>query len=272
MNKIIIWGFNEYTKHLIENNKFSIECIFDKFTTITNYKDIEIINDINLLKDKDKYLYVVASTTYFFEIKKEIQDIHKNIEIIYIGDLLESYPKTIFIENMEELKSSVFINCSIYGDVIIDNGLIVQLLHNIPISINVSKNATLYFNNNVLMDGVEISLKDNAKISLGERTYINKYGIIRSNYNINIGKDCAIAWNVTIMDNDGYSIGNKTVNNIVIIEDNVWIGNNVNILKNTHISEGCSVGSMSKVKGKFKSNSLIVGSPAKMIKENIKWK
>ena len=52
----------------------------------------------------------------------------------------------------------------------------------------------------------------------------------------------------------------------VIIEDNVWIGENVVILPGTHIGRGVIIGANSVVKGKVPANSIIVGAPARIVK------
>lgn len=52
----------------------------------------------------------------------------------------------------------------------------------------------------------------------------------------------------------------------VVIGSNVWIGNNVVILSPSYISSGCIIGANSVVVGNFPSNSIIAGSPARIIK------
>lgn len=58
----------------------------------------------------------------------------------------------------------------------------------------------------------------------------------------------------------------KLVTKAVSIGDNVWIGENVVILAGTEIGDGCIIGANSVVKGKFDKNSIIVGSPARIVK------
>ena len=58
----------------------------------------------------------------------------------------------------------------------------------------------------------------------------------------------------------------------IFIEENVWIGGNSKILKGAFIKKGCVIGANSLVTSKvYEENSLIVGSPAKAIKNNISW-
>lgn len=52
----------------------------------------------------------------------------------------------------------------------------------------------------------------------------------------------------------------------VHIGNNVWIGDNVVILPGSYIGDGCIVGANSVVTGKFGNNSIIAGTPAKVLK------
>lgn len=52
----------------------------------------------------------------------------------------------------------------------------------------------------------------------------------------------------------------------VKIGDNVWIGENVVILAGADVGDGCIIGANSVVAGKFKNNSIIVGTPARIVK------
>ena len=55
---------------------------------------------------------------------------------------------------------------------------------------------------------------------------------------------------------ENYKIGS------ILIGKNVWIGANVTILKNSVIGDNCVIGAGSVVKGKYHSNTLVVGNPA----------
>ena len=58
----------------------------------------------------------------------------------------------------------------------------------------------------------------------------------------------------------------------VIIGNNVWIMTGCMLIKNTYIADGCAVAAKSFVNKKFEEeNCLIGGTPAKIIKRNVKW-
>lgn len=98
---------------------------------------------------------------------------------------------------------------------------------------------------------------------------------------IKIGNRCLIASKVFISDHDHGDYSSKNLNKIqiktpptlrnlsskpIIIGDDCWIGEGVNILKGTNIGSGCIIGAGSVVKGEFPQNCILAGVPAKIIK------
>lgn len=94
---------------------------------------------------------------------------------------------------------------------------------------------------------------------------------------IKIGNNVLISWNTQIMDSDQHIIeySDQHINKIskINIEDNVWIGSGVSILKNTHLKCGTVVASKSLVNKSFEDRSvMIAGTPARIVKNNINWR
>lgn len=98
-----------------------------------------------------------------------------------------------------------------------------------------------------------------------------------------IGKRVLIGRNVGIRTSDGHSLYNlddKLPYNEpqdVIIGDDVWLAQNVTVLKGAEIPSNTAVGACSLVNKKFEQPKirgggiLIAGNPAKVIKQNIRW-
>jgi acetyltransferase-like isoleucine patch superfamily enzyme len=53
----------------------------------------------------------------------------------------------------------------------------------------------------------------------------------------------------------------------ITIENGVFIGHGAIILPGAYLSEGCVVGANSVVKGRFESDTIIAGVPAKVIRK-----
>ncbi len=58
----------------------------------------------------------------------------------------------------------------------------------------------------------------------------------------------------------------------ITIEDHVWCGPRVAVLRGSHISRDSVVGLGSVVTGKFRSNVLIAGAPARIQRDRVTWK
>lgn len=122
--------------------------------------------------------------------------------------------------------------------------------------------------------GVNIIVKDNGKLEIGNGTYFTSDLHLEVHGNTWIGSDCAISWGVTIIDSDHHVLNypnQKSKSDSVIIGNHVWIGNNSIILKGSKIGDGCVIAAGSVVTGEFPSGVLIGGCPAKVIKENVEW-
>jgi len=112
---------------------------------------------------------------------------------------------------------------------------------------------------------------DNANIIIGDNIATNNNVFICSHNRITIGDRTLIGENVTIMDFEAHGLlpdHRRKVGAIgeVIIGQNVWIGNNVTILKDTNIGENTIIAAGAVVSGSFPSNVIIGGIPAKIIK------
>ena len=93
---------------------------------------------------------------------------------------------------------------------------------------------------------------------------------------INIGNNVIISEDVLIRDSDSHIIlcENKEKKNTgkIVIEDDVWIGAGVKILKGVTIGKGAVVSAGSIVTKDVPRNTLVAGVPAVVKKENVTWK
>ncbi|WP_428444404.1 DapH/DapD/GlmU-related protein [Photobacterium profundum] len=125
--------------------------------------------------------------------------------------------------------------------------------------------------------GARVDIFNNAILSIGDDVQLNDYVHIGCAESVHIGNNVLIASRVFITDHDhDYSNSNVNLKPIewplktlsVSIGDNTWIGENVSILKGVNLGCGCIVGANSVVTKSFPENSVIVGSPARMLKKN----
>lgn len=114
---------------------------------------------------------------------------------------------------------------------------------------------------------------EEAVLSIGDNCRING-AYIHCKKHISIGKNCVIASGVNILDSNGHAIcsENRTIGGDdeakdIIIGENVWIGINAIILKDTVIGNNCIVSAGSVVKGPFEDNTIIQGNFARSVKK-----
>jgi len=119
---------------------------------------------------------------------------------------------------------------------------------------------------------IQARFKD-AQITIGENVASNNGLLIICAERIEIGNDCLIGKDVQIMDFDAHGLTPSERRNSIgkvkpiVIGRNVWIGNNAIILKGTEIGDNSVIGAGAVVTGgKFPSNVVIAGNPAKVVK------
>lgn len=112
----------------------------------------------------------------------------------------------------------------------------------------------------------------NSKIEIGNNVAINNNFSAVAFMNISIADDVLIGINCSIIDNDGHHLdADKRNNGIpksaeIRIENNVFIGSDVTILKGVTIGENSIIGNKSVVTKNIPKNSIAVGNPAKVIR------
>jgi acetyltransferase-like isoleucine patch superfamily enzyme len=117
---------------------------------------------------------------------------------------------------------------------------------------------------------------NNARIKVGDDSYLGYGSIISSLKLVSIGNKVLIGQNCFIADNNGHHTDpNKRKNNIplteddakpVYIENNVWIGINSVILPGVTIGEGAIIGANTVVKENVPKNSIMMGVPGILVK------
>lgn len=122
-------------------------------------------------------------------------------------------------------------------------------------------------------------LKD-ATLKIGEGSTFGAYNLIFASSSINIGRNFLSSWYCQFMDSDThtiidlYSMKTSKMTKPINIGNHCWVGNNVSINKGSVIPDDCIIASNSLVNKDLSNvgmNNLIAGSPAKVVRNNIKW-
>lgn len=120
-------------------------------------------------------------------------------------------------------------------------------------------------------------------VEIGDRCYLGASHLV-CHSNISIGDDVIISWGVTIVDHDSHSLewlcrsqdvgdwmrGNKCWDCVTIrpikIGNKSWIGFGASILKGVSIGEGAIIGANSVVTRDVPAYSVVVGNPARVVR------
>jgi acetyltransferase-like isoleucine patch superfamily enzyme len=117
---------------------------------------------------------------------------------------------------------------------------------------------------------VELLAWRRGRIAIGEGTFINYGTSISAHDAVTIGRDCAIGQYVIINDNDYHDIVDKhrlPPSAPVVLEDRVWLGARVIVLKGVRIGHDTVVGAGSVVTSDIPPRSIAVGMPARVIRQ-----
>lgn len=169
-------------------------------------------------------------------------------------------------------------NIKISGD---NNQLIIESgarINKSNIWIN-GKNNIVHIGKNCDLNNLSIIMdNNNGRISIGEQTTCGKTQIVSLEpYDILIGKNCMISYDVEIRNTDSHRMIDSTTKGWinkgkkVEIKDNVWIAMRAIVLKGSKIEKNSIIGAGSIVSGEISKNSVAVGNPAKVIKNGVEW-
>lgn len=154
----------------------------------------------------------------------------------------------------------------------------------------------------IIYENAKIEAYGKGKIEIGAQSVLGDIKIV-SKFGITIGKRFLSSWNVFIEDFDPHPVeanlralqvaemvqnfrprfGSSGIPSVqqewaskgwnfpgepIVIGDDVWVGANVTILKGAKIGSGCVIATGSVVvRGEYPANSILAGSPAKVIKQ-----
>lgn len=116
---------------------------------------------------------------------------------------------------------------------------------------------------------VELVARQQGRIEVGEGTFIN-YGVsISAHKLVSIGRECQIGQYVIINDNDYHDIEDKRrlpPSSAVVLEDRVWLGARVIVLKGVHIGHDSVAGAGSVVTHDVPPRTIVAGVPATIVR------
>jgi len=114
-----------------------------------------------------------------------------------------------------------------------------------------------------------VSHKD-ARISIGDHTFINYGSSISAYEHVKIGRHCFLGHYTLMVDRNEHGVERREATPSpaqITIEDHVWIGSRVVILPGVSIGHHSVIGAGSVVTRDIPANCLAVGSPARVVRK-----
>jgi acetyltransferase-like isoleucine patch superfamily enzyme len=233
------------------------------------------------MKIKTKLISMLKNNFLFKYIREKL----KIFVIRIIGESLQDYALKTSLEtetiNLHSILS-VKVNKQIDGSLIPEN-----FAFGVGSNIIIPKDCILEMGKNTYI-GRYVELGPFRKISIGDYTSIQDRCILLGN--ISIGRYCTLANNIYISSGRHFYSYNPFLNikdqdkllqedlafasefdRPVQIEDDVWIGINVVIMSGITIGKGSVIGSNSVVTKNVPPYSVMVGSPAKLLKKRLEF-
>lgn len=127
---------------------------------------------------------------------------------------------------------------------------------------------------------VEVSLGTDGRLIVGDRTSASNARMFAVESDVELGRDCMLAGEVTLNSARQHSLVELTPDGPVQIENerkrialgqHVWLGNRVMVLGDVSIGSGAVVGAGAIVSRSLPANTLALGVPAEVRRENISW-
>jgi acetyltransferase-like isoleucine patch superfamily enzyme len=152
----------------------------------------------------------------------------------------------------------------------IGNTIVPKVFMTWPHQVMIGNYCRLERNINFKFDGL---YRPGTSIVIEDFTFIGANCELNITDRLHIGKKCLIASGCKFIDHDhgfkrDHTIqGQPCTEKGIDIEDDVWLGANVIVLKGVHISKGAIVGAGSVVKDSIPSYEIWAGIPAKKIGE-----
>ena len=116
---------------------------------------------------------------------------------------------------------------------------------------------------------VTIKVDPGARLSIGDRVYMNSGTSIEAYHELIIGNNVLMAPFASIIDDDRHQVepGSVQYKGPTIVGNNVWLGRNVAVLPGVTIGDGAVIGANSVVTKSIPPNTFAAGSPAQVLRK-----
>jgi acetyltransferase-like isoleucine patch superfamily enzyme len=143
------------------------------------------------------------------------------------------------------------------------------------LSLTIRRDGCLAIDGNVtIFRGSRVVIDRDARLEIGDNSYVHCDSVVTCWNHITIGSNCAISWKTNILDGNAHELVVEGVprprRKSVRIGDNVWVGTGATILGAT-IGDGTVVAAGSVVSSDAPAHVVVAGNPARVAGEDVVW-
>jgi acetyltransferase-like isoleucine patch superfamily enzyme len=133
---------------------------------------------------------------------------------------------------------------------------------------------------NCNLAAIHVFAKTEARVSIGGSTGLSSTCRLQLHEpgSIAIGERCLIGRDIVVTVSDVHAIFDRETGarinpaRDVTVEDDVWLGAEVALLKGAHVGRGSVIGWRAVVTGAIPPHCVAAGIPARVIRENVSWR
>lgn len=117
---------------------------------------------------------------------------------------------------------------------------------------------------------LELVVLEGGCLEIGNNIFINCGTSIVASAHVRIGNGCLIGRDVMVMDCDFHRVADKTwdtTGSPIVLEDRVWLGNRVIVLKGVTIGHDAVVGAGAVVTRDVPPRTIVAGNPARAVRQ-----
>ncbi|GAA4753513.1 hypothetical protein GCM10025783_28010 [Amnibacterium soli] len=136
-----------------------------------------------------------------------------------------------------------------------------------------SYGGAIVIGDHIMFRGIEaraaLRANEGATLRIGDRALINSGASIESSTEVSIGDDLLMGPFASISDSDGHEVvhGAGVRNAPVVLGNGVWIGRAAIVLPGVTVGDGAVVGAGAVVTKDVPAWTVVVGNPAKIVRE-----
>lgn len=288
---IIIGGSQQYAEKLKHEYQQDVAFLIPYEKAVTNGKLCTELE--TAIKNKENYACLITYLKPHDNLREMLWQKGKGFSPF--KDCNFSSHKSIILQDFKGIYFDVYHNrASVKNSsakVIMDGfGSNVEMMESnqspYDIQVYVKNQSQVIVGKNVRADKLKISFVNSCRCTVGnDCSFASNCLLVSCDFmSVELGNDCMFSNNIVVHAGDGHAVfdaetGNRINYDIekglskfqIKLHDHIWVGYEAFILAGADIGTGCVLGGRSLANRAYPNNCVLVGNPARVVKENVAW-